>query len=641
VTREQEQFLDVVDRDEAERRWRAALRPRALGTESIELAAALGRVLAADILARVDVPAFDRSNLDGFAVQSADTFGASDEVPLWLRLVPEEAATGRVPGRALEPGAAMPIATGGMLPRGADAVVMVENTRLGGDRVAVVRPASPGAGLTFAGTDIARGELVLRTGTVLSARETGVLAAIGESHIPVMQQPLVAILSTGDELVLPGDPLPAACIYDSNATLIADSVRECGGVPVRLGIVRDDRRALEAALDHALERCDIVILSGGTSKGTGDLSYRVLADRAPGVLVHGVALKPGKPVCLGAVGSTPVAILPGFPTSALFTFHEFVAPLIRDLAGQPREKLDTLPATLAVRVNSEPGRTEYVLVNLVGGPAGYAAYPMGKGSGSVTAFSRADGFVAIASNHEYLDAGEPIDVQPLGRGLRPADLVVIGSHCVGVDLLLGELASQGWLAKTLWVGSQGGLTAVGRGECDVAGLHLLDPASGRYNTPFLPPSVRMLAGYQRMQGLVARPDDPRLSASDTTGAVDRFLEDPTSILINRNRGSGTRVLIDACLAGRRPPGYSIEARSHNAVAAAIAQGRGDWGVAIEPVARAYGLGFLPLCAERYDFAIPEERWHRPAVSAFRALMSNRATRRRLEELGFTPSEDEP
>jgi putative molybdopterin biosynthesis protein len=266
-----------------------------------------------------------------------------------------------------------------------------------------------------------------------------------------------------------------------------------------------------------------------------------------------------------------------------------------------------------------------------------SAYPLGKGSGSVTTFSRADGFLVIPRAREYLEAGSTVAVTPLGRGTEPVDLIAIGSHCVGLDLLLGLLAEQGFRSKTLWVGSQGGLLAAGRGESDIAGVHLLDPETDVYNAPFLPAGVRLLHGYARMQGLVFRPGDPRFKAGGSTVAevLEHALDDPDCVMVNRNRGSGTRILIDGLLAGRRPPGHAVEARSHNAVAAAIAQERADWGLAIAPVAEAYGLAFLPLREEHYDFAIPESRWDRPAVAAFRRLLADPNVRLRLNQLGFS------
>lgn len=624
----QHQFLEVLDRDEAETRWHDVIRPDSLGAETVRLDAALGRVLAENVRAEVDVPGFDRSNMDGFAVRAEDTFGATEEQPMTLALESETIATGVVPQLEVAPGRAMMIATGGMLPRGADAVVPVEVTDVEGHVLTVRRAVVPGGAVSFAGTDMGQGETVLFRGTRLTSRETGVLAAIGRCEVEVTRRPRVAIVSTGDEIVQPGAAMRPGLVYDSNGRILADAVRELGGAPEFLGAFRDDVDALRAALRDALERADLVLLSGGTSKGEGDLNGRVVAELDPGVVVHGVALKPGKPICLAASGSLPVVVLPGFPTSAVFTFHEFVAPVLRRFAGLPPEKRETQPARLALRAASEKGRLEYLLVGLVrDSDGGLAAYPMGRGSGSVTSFSRADGFVRIDRNTEIVEADADVEVTLIGRELAIADLVVIGSHCAGLDVVADALSREGITVKVLAVGSQGGLAAAKRGECDAAPIHLLDLESGTYNEPFLGEGLRLLRGYTRMQGVVTRPDEMR-----ETGEL---LADPKLRMVNRNRGAGTRVLIDQLLGSRRPPGWAYEPRSHYAVAAAVAQKRADWGVTIEPVAREQGLRFRPLQAEHYDFAVPEGRWDRPAVRALRALLEpGSQVRARLAELGF-------
>lgn len=626
----QRQFLDVLDRDEAERRWRAAIDVAPGREECVALEDALGRVLARDVRADVDVPGFDRSNMDGFAVRAADTFGASEEEPVRLRLNAETIPTGVAPREEVAPGTSTPIATGGMLPRGADAVVPVEQTDVDaeGRVVEVRRSVVPGAAVSFAGTDMGQGETVLFAGTRLTSRETGVLAAVGLARVCVVARPRVAILSTGDEIVQPGETMRPGLVYDSNGRILADAVRELGGEPRFLGAFRDDEAALRAALARALDSADLVLLSGGTSKGEGDLNARVVAELEPGILVHGVALKPGKPICLAASGRRPVVILPGFPTSAVFTFHEFVAPVLREMAGLPADRRETLPARLALRTVSERGRVEYLLVGLVRRADGaLAAYPMGKGSGSVTAFSRADGFVRIGRNTEIVEADAEVEVTLVGRELPVADLVVIGSHCAGLDVVAGALAREGLSVKLLAVGSQGGLAAARRGECDAAPIHLLDPQTGRYNAPWLDASLRLLPGYTRMQGVVTR--------SDETRPTEALLDDPALRMVNRNRGAGTRVLIDELLGSRRPPGFAYEPRSHYAVAAAVAQGRADWGVTIESVAREKGLRFRPLRAEHYDFAIPADRWERPAVRALRRVLApGSPVRARLAGMGF-------
>lgn len=637
----QEQFLEVVDRQEAERRFRAALELRPLGEEEVPLEEALGRVLAQDVLAPVDVPSFDRSDYDGFAVQAADTYGASEHSPCRLQVLPESITPGRRPQAEVQPGQAVPIATGAMIPRGADAVVMIEHTDqdpCDPSALVVYKALTPGSGLTFAGSDMAVGETVLRRGQVMTSRETGVLAAMGLMRVQVWRRPRVAILSTGDELIAPGQPMEPGKVYDSNARILADAVRELGGQPILLGRVPDQLDVVRDRLTEALASADLVLLSGGTSKGEGDLAYRVVRELThPGIVVHGVALKPGKPLCLAVHGKKPVVVLPGFPTSAIFTFHEFVAPVIRAWVGWPSEERPRVQARVPVRIRSEIGRTEYLLVRLVPEADGLAAYPVGKGSGSVTAFSTADGFIAIEQHQEILPAGTPVTVHLLAQGIRPVDLVVIGSHCVGLDWLLSRLHDRGFLTKFLAVGSTAGLEAARSGQCDLAGIHLLDPIRGQYNRPFLTPELELIPGYGRTQGVVFRPGDGRFhQAGDAHEAICRALADPTCRMVNRNAGSGTRILIDRVLAGQQPPGYAFQAKSHNAVAAAVAQGRADWGVAIAPVARWYGLGFLPLEEEQYDFVMPRSRSDRPAAMAFRELLAEPTVQAHLEQMGFRP-----
>jgi putative molybdopterin biosynthesis protein len=635
----QQQFLDVIGRDEATARFHRHLVLSPLGAETVPLAEAAGRVLAAAVVAEVDVPGFDRANVDGFALRAADTAGTGEAAPKMLKLNGEVLTPGAVPEIAVEPGTATLIATGGMVPRGADAIVMVEHTDTcdfgGATAIAVRRAVAPGQFISFAGGDIACGETVLRRGQVLTSREIGMLAAVGTAAVDVWRRPRVAIVSTGDEIVAPGKALPPGMVYDSNAAILTAAVAEAGGVAVPLGIGADDEAELRHLVAEGLAEADIVLLSGGTSKGAGDLCYRAVADLGePGIVVHGVALKPGKPLCLAVTQGKPVVVLPGFPTSAIFTFHEFVAPVIRAYAGLPPAVDERLEARLPVRIASERGRTEYLMVALTRGPDGeLAAYPTAKGSGAVTAFSQADGFVAIPQEVESVAAATAVAVQLIGR-LGLADLVVIGSHCVGLDLLIDRLAGLGVTVKVMNVGSTGGLAAARRGECDLAPIHLLDPETGRYNEPFLGETLALIAGYRRLQGIVYRRGDPHFAGGDLDAAAAFVRHDRDCLMVNRNAGSGTRILLDRLLAGSRPPGYWAQPKSHNAVAVAIAQGRADWGMAIETVARQYGLGFIAVQDEHYDFAVPKARLARPSVQRFRELLKEPEIRAALEALGF-------
>jgi putative molybdopterin biosynthesis protein len=638
----QEQFLTVLPREEAMRRFEAALAPAPLGGEAVALAATLGRVLARDMASPIDVPPFDRSAVDGFAVRAADVATAGETSPVTLRLNDEVIACGVMPKLAVGAGTATAIATGGPMPRGADAVVMVEHTEPelagGGAAIAVRRAATPGQFVGFAGADMAQGETLLRRGTVIGSREIGMLAACGVAQVPVWRKPRVGVLSTGDELTEPGAPLAPAAIYDSNGPIISAAVAENGGEAVFYGAFADDEAVLDAAIRTAFAECDMVLLSGGTSKGAGDLTYRLIARLGrPGVVAHGVALKPGKPLCLAVCDGKPVVVLPGFPTSATFTFHDVIAPVLRRLAGLPARSEAQLQARVPVRVPSELGRTEFVMVSLVEGEDGYAAYPLGKSSGSVTAFAQADGFLTIDALADALPAGSEATVTLLAPHVRAPDLVIMGSHDVGLDAVVGQLAATGGSVRIMAVGSLGGLAAARRGECDLAPIHLIDPKTGIYNRAYISPGLELIEGWRRMQGIVFRKGDARFEGRDAHEAIKAALADPGCLMVNRNQGAGTRILIDDLLGGSKPDGYWNQPRSHNAVAAAVAQGRADWGVAIAPVARAYDLSFTPLAEEHYDFALVSERRTRPAVAAFLEALADPDVHALLRALGFEPA----
>jgi putative molybdopterin biosynthesis protein len=636
---DQDQFLTILSREEALGRFEAALFPRAVPSEQRPLSDALGCPLAQDIAAPIDVPPFDRSNVDGFAVSSADLASASEATPVRAMLNDEVIACGTVPTRPVPSGTATSIATGGPVPRGADAVVMVEHTQPAGARaIEIRRAASPGQFVSYAGSDIARGEALLRAGTLIGSREIGMLAACGIAQVSVARRPRVAVISTGDELVQPGQPLRPAEIYDSNGAIVAAAVSENGGEAVFLGAFADDEEQLEATMREALETCDMLVLSGGTSKGAGDVSHRIIARLGkPGIIVHGVALKPGKPLCLAVCGGKPVVILPGFPTSAMFTFHDMIVPVLRRMAGLPPRSDAKVMARVPVRIASELGRTEFVMVSLVEGADGLIAYPSGKGSGAITSFALADGFLKIDALADQMPAGSDAEVTLFTPHVRVPDLVIIGSHCTGLDLVTAPLARAGFSVRSIAVGSLGGLAAARRGECDLAPIHLFDEATGNYNAPFLMAGLELVAGWRRMQGIVFRPGDARFEGLNAEAAVRAALADPGCIMVNRNQGAGTRILIDRLLAEARPDGYWNQPRSHNAVAAAVAQHRADWGMTIAPVAHASGLGFIPLAEEHYDFALVTVRKQRPAVQAFLAALASEESRAALAQAGFRPA----
>jgi putative molybdopterin biosynthesis protein len=639
----QEQFLTILSREEAMARFEAALFPRAIPAEERELADALGLALAEDVTAPIDVPPFDRSNVDGFAVRAADIANASEALPARLLLNRETIACGVAPQLPVLAGTATSIATGGPVPRGADAIVMVEHTQPAeGDAIEVRRGASPGQFVLHAGSDMARGEVLLRAGTVIGSREVGMLAACGVARVTVARKLRVAVLSTGDELVQPGHALRPAAIYDANGAIVSAAVAENGGEASFLGAIADDETTLETAMREALARHDMLILSGGTSKGAGDVSHRIVNRLGrPGIVAHGVALKPGKPLCLAVCNGKPVVILPGFPTSAMFTFHDMIVPVLRRMAGLPARTEAQVMAKTPFRIPSELGRTEFVMVSLVQGEQGLVAYPTGKGSGAITSFAQADGFIRVEALADHMPAGSETPVTLFTPHVRVPDLVVIGSNCTGLDLVVGTLFRAELTVRSIAVGSLGGLAAARRGECDIAPIHLFDQKTESYNAPFLDEGLELVQGWRRMQGIVYRPGDVRFEGSDTEEAVRAALADPDCMMVNRNQGAGTRILIDRLLGPARPDGYWNQPRSHNAVAAAVAQNRADWGVTIAPVARAAGLGFIPLTEEHYDFALVTGRKERPAVQAFLAALASPEIHQALERAGFSrPEQDE-
>ncbi len=650
-------FRDLVSMAEAKRRLRAHFVPQPLGVDAVPLAGALGRVLADDVEAGIDVPPFDRASMDGFAVHAEDTFGAEEDRPVTLTVVGQVGA-GENPAVAVADGEAVEISTGAPVPQGANAVVMVEYTWREQASVRVYRPVAPGDNIMGAGADIMAGELILRRGDVLTARETAVLAALGVTHPQVFRQPRVAVLSTGNEVVAPGTALAYGQIYDINARSLADAVTECHGVPVALGVVGDDRAALTARLKEGLRGADVVLVSGGTSAGVGDLLYRVIDDLgAPGILVHGVAVRPGKPVLIAVVDGTPVFGLPGYPTSALMMFHVFVQPVVRAMAGLPAAvEARTLAARTAERIPASFGRHEYLPVNLVQTEGGdYTVYPVPGGSGAITTLVEADGFIEVPGDRAFLAAGEAVAVELFGREVKPADLMVIGSHCVGIDFLLQLMRrrSHGFRTKVINTGSSGGLAAIRRGEADIAGTHLLDEATGVYNVPFLErygiaDRAVLVRGYIREQCLLVAKGNPKQIQS-----LDRLL-DADVAFINRNPGSGTRLLLDMKLqetaARLQLPldrlqqcvqGYRVEAKSHTAVAVAVLQGKADVGLAIRAAADRYGLTAIPLTEERYDFVVQKSRLSKPSVQAFLDVLRSTEFRTALPATlpGLSPTDD--
>jgi len=621
-------FHRLVTMEEALRSIRASISTE-MGSEEVRLEDASGRVMAKSVFSKVDLPPFDRAEMDGYAVNSVGVEGATERDPAGLKVVGKIGA-GEAASGGISEGECIEIATGAPLPKGADSVVMVEFTEVKGDVARVFRGTTPGENVASAGSDVQIGEMLLREGTEFGPREAGLLAAAGIGRVQVFRKPRVSIVSTGNELAEPGSVLGAGKIFDSNTYALAAAVKEAGGMPEIIGRAGDSADEISRLVMEGIGKSDMLLISGGTSAGTGDLVYRVLGEECDGgVLVHGLNVKPGKPTLVATHGGKVVFGLPGYPVSALMIFDQLVRPIIGEMArcAPQRSERRGIGAELSVRVNGAKGRRWFLPVHLISAGGRTKAYPVIASSGAIGTLAKADGYIVIGEEEEYVAAGERVEAFPF-PGRRGVDLVIMGSHCPGVDLILQILfEKKGITAKALNVGSLAGLRAVKSGECDMAGMHVLDERDMTYNTRAvaeagLPPSS-LVGGYKRQQGIMVAPKNPK----GITGMGDALRDDVS--FVNRNRGSGTRILTDSILAGiakeRGIPfdeatakirGYRWEAKTHSAVAAAVSQGRADMGVGIESLASSYGLEFIPLQEESYDFLVNPASMKKPAVVAF-------------------------
>jgi molybdenum cofactor synthesis domain-containing protein len=405
-------FRKLLSLDEAKQILKQNFSPEPVGVERVSLSEAYDRVLAEDIMAPMDVPPFDRSTVDGYAVRAVDTFGADEDRPVALKFC-GQVTVGESPGIVVEKGMAAEIATGAPLPKGADAVVMMEYSTRRDDNVFIHRSVSKVENMMKAGSDIRKGEKILKKYQRLSSREIGVLAALGLTEVDVYKRPRVAILSTGAEVVEPGKPLPSGKIYDINAYAFSAAVLECGGEPINLGIIPDDRTRLKAAVKKALDSADAVITSGGVSVGPKDIIPQIVDTLGkPGVIISGIAVKPGKPTTIAIIDEKPVFSLPGHPTSSLLMFHIMVRPTICKMAGRTEETPSMLKAVATTKMFPARGRRTFVMVNLTYDKTGKPlASPVPTGlSGAITTLARADGFVEIPEKQQFIDVGTTINV---------------------------------------------------------------------------------------------------------------------------------------------------------------------------------------------------------------------------------------
>lgn len=621
-------YLETIPPAEAVARARAALqREELVREERVPAQDACGRVLAHAVHARRSSPCAHSAAMDGYAVRAADTFAAREGRPLLL-----------APGRTC-----FAVNTGNPLPEGCDAVIMIEHTSLEDGNVRIEAPAYPWQHVRRIGEDIVATELLFPRNRLLRPWDVAALLSGGIWDVPVWEQIRVGIIPTGDEVVdfaERPEPRPGQ-VVESNSQMLAALCREAGCTASRVPPVPDDPEALGRTLRASLDAGrHITIMCAGSSAGSRDYTRSVL-EREGRVLAHGIAAMPGKPSILAVCRGRLVVGAPGYPVSALVCFSELVAPLAAWLARRPVETPLSLPAELTRAVPSRLGMEEHI--RLAAGRVGerVVAMPLNQGAGNITSVTRAQAVLRIPARSEGLPDHATADVELM---VPEADLdrtiVCIGSHDNLLDLMADELMGlpEPFRLASAHAGSMGGLTALRNGSCHMSGMHLFDPESGDFNTPFL---LAFLPGDPlrdytlinlaiRRQGLMTLPGNPLgiRSVADLTRA--RF--------INRQRGAGTRVLLDWKLkeAGINPAdvrGYEKEEFTHMAVAANVLSGAADCGMGIYAAARALGLDFAPVALERYDLAVPTRFLNDPRILAVRSLLDDPAFKQRIEEQG--------
>jgi putative molybdopterin biosynthesis protein len=616
--------------------WRGARAaagcPARLPAIRVRVEDAAGRVTAEPVWATRSSPPFDAAGMDGIAVRAADTFGASETTPVYLK--PDDYDI---------------VDTGDPMPAGRDAVVMREHVHYAGalpGAAAELRAAVPPyQHVRSVGEDVSAAELLLPEGHRLRAVDLAAAAAAGATHLSVRRAPVVAVLPTGDEVRPIGAQTGPGQILDTNSLMLATQAREAGCVAHCLPIEPDDPAGLARAVRSAVADCDLLIVVAGSSAGRDDYTARIVSELGT-LAVHGVAVRPGHPVVLGVIDGTPVLGAPGYPVSAALTFEIFAAPLLAELEGSMPRRRPQARARLARKLPSPLGMDDWVRVRLgmVGGTM--VATPLPRGAGVLTSLVRADGLLVVPAGLEGHQAGDEVDVELL-RGLDEISgtIVAIGSHDLVLDLAASALRATdpGITLASSNVGSLGGLVALRDGLCHLAGSHLLDPATGDYTLPYVD---RILAGHDvsvvrlvhRDQGLIVAPGNPLglKGIDDLTRAGVRY--------VNRQRGAGTRVLLDHELRKRgiAPDGidgYAREEPTHLAVAAAVAAGRGDAGLGIMAAARAFGLDFLPVTREPYDLVVSGREAGSPRLAPLWALLQSRQFRADVRDLGGYGTEE--
>jgi putative molybdopterin biosynthesis protein len=643
-------YLEDIALDEAWRRLTEALDAAGVadpvrgGSESIPVADALDRVTAAPIWARISSPHYHASAMDGYAVYASDTTGATETTPVRLTLVEPGPSTPSVARPA------QPVNTGHPLPRWANAVIMIEDVQHLEGEIEIMASVAPYQHVRPLGEDMVATELVLPANHRLRPVDLGAIVGSGHRTVSVRRKPRVAIIPTGSELVSveQADDLEPGDIVEYNSIVLAAQVRSWGGKPTRLAIVPDELDAIKAAVLEAAAGHDLVLVNAGSSAGSEDYTAQVVQE-AGELLVHGVAVRPGHPVIIGMIhhqsGKKPIIGVPGYPVSSALTGEIFVEPLLARWLGRPSAQRPRIQAVMTRKVQSPLGDDEFMRVAVGRVGERTVAAPLSRGAGVISSLVRADGIVRIPRFSEGVHAGEPVTVE-LYRDPVDIDhtIIAIGSHDLVLDLLAQFLAERapGMRLVSANAGSLGGIVALRRREAHLAGSHLLHPESGSYNVPYvrqyLPGQPAVLVTLtRREQGLIVPAGNPK----EIHSLAD--LQRPGIRYVNRQRGAGTRVLLDYRLSeigidSSVIQGYEREEVTHLAVAAAVASGVADCGLGIRAASRALDLGFVPIEWERYDLVIPREHYESSLIAPLLALLKDQAFHAAVNKLpGYDPS----
>jgi putative molybdopterin biosynthesis protein len=627
-------YLDTVELSDALARWEAALKGRSmlapLPAEAVPVPESLGRVTAEAVLARVSAPFYHSAAMDGYAVRFPETFGASETSPRRLRI-----------GEG-----ALAVDTGDPMPEGFNAVIMVEDVNVVEGSIEFIAPVTPWENVRTVGEDIVATELIAPESHRIRPVDIGAMLAGGHVQVKVRRRPRVAVIPTGTELVEPGSDLKKGDIIEYNSRVLTGLVREWGGEGIRMDIVPDDPGRLKEALRHAAASAHMVVVNAGASAGREDFT-RAAIEELGEILLHGVSIKPGKPVMLGFIEGRPVLGVPGYPVSAYLTFTLFARPLVMRWQGLADEGGEMLRARLSRQVASALGQEEFVRMKVGKVGENLIATPLGRGAGLIMSMVRADGILRVPAMSEGIGAGEDVEVELLRpRGEIERTLVSIGSHDQSMDVLANALRKRypRYSLSSAHVGSMGGLMALRKGEAHLAPTHLLDEESGEYNVPFLrrllpEKRITLINLVHREQGLMVLPGNPK----GIGGFKDIARKDVT--YINRQRGAGTRLLLDKHLrelgiSPQEVQGYGREEYTHTAVASAVLTGVADAGLGVLSAARALGLDFIPVARERYDLAIPSELLDFPLVRALLSVIREDAGfREAVEAMGGYDTSD--